>query len=75
MENVSYRSIRYLRTHSGVTGGRFSEIVGGMPSVDAGMGKVDQPAGGFECSQASAKGMTVIKVIRLSNLYTDSFKS
>jgi hypothetical protein len=46
-----------------------------MPSVDAGMGKVDQPAGGFECSQASAKGMTVIKVIRLSNLYTDSFKS
>jgi hypothetical protein len=69
-------SINPIFTHaSGVTGGRFSEIVGGMPSIDAVMGNVDQPAGGFECSQASAKGMTVTKAIRLSNLYTDSSKS
>jgi len=69
-------SINPIFTHaSGVTGGRFSEIVGGMPSVDAVMGKVDQPAGGFECSQSSAKSMTVTKAISLSNLYTDSSKS
>ena len=69
-------SINPIFTHaSGVTGGRFSEIVGGMPSIDAVMGNVDQPAGGFECSQASAKGITVTKAMTLSNLYTDSSKS
>jgi hypothetical protein len=69
-------SINPIFTHaSGVTGGRFSEIVGGMPSVDAVMGKVDGPASGIECAQTPAKGLTITKAMTLSNLYTDSSKS
>jgi hypothetical protein len=38
-------AINPIFTHpSGVTGGRFSEIVGGMPSIDAVMGKGEQLA-------------------------------
>jgi hypothetical protein len=49
-------SINPMFTHaSGVTCGRFSEITQGMPSADAVMGKVDQPAGGWECSASSSK--------------------
>src|ERR1700692_2527120 len=66
-------SINPIFTHaSGVTGGRFSEIVSGKQSVDAVMGNVDQPAGGFECAQSSE--MVVTKAISLNNLYTDSSK-
>jgi len=69
-------SINPIFTHaSGVTGGRFSEIVGGMASVDAVMGKVDGPASGIECAQTPAKGLTITKAMTLSNLYTDSSKS
>jgi hypothetical protein len=69
-------TINPIFTHaSGVTGGRFSEIVGGMASVDAVMGQVDQPASGIECAQSSAKGTTITKTITLSNLYTDGSKS
>jgi hypothetical protein len=69
-------SINPIFTHaSGVIGGRFSEIVGGMASVDAVMGKVDQPASGLECAESPAKGIPVTKAIALSNLYTDSSKS
>ena len=35
---------------SGIPGGRFSEILEDQPSVQAVMGDVDLPAGGFECS-------------------------
>ena len=63
-------------THaSGVEGGRFNEIVAGMPSVDAVMGEVDQPAGGFECSQSSAEPTVINDQIKLYNLYTDSSKT
>jgi hypothetical protein len=69
-------TINPIFTHaSGVTGGRFSEIVGGMASIDAVMGKVDQPASGIECAQSPAKGTTLTKTITLSNLYTDGSKS
>src|SRR5207249_4046018 len=36
---------------SGVIGGRFGEIASGKKSIDAVMHNVDQPAGGFECSE------------------------
>jgi hypothetical protein len=60
---------------SGVEGGRFSEIVGGMPSVDAVMRNVDQPAGGAECTLSPSDVLTVTQFIRLGNLYTDSAKT
>ena len=69
-------SINPMFTHaSGVTCGRFSEITRGMLSVDAVMGNVDQPAGGWECSASSSKNLVVNKTISLGNLYTDSSKS
>ena len=58
---------------SGITGGRFSEIVAGMPSVDAVTGQVDQPASGIECAQSDQTIVT--KAIWLRNLYTDSSKT
>jgi hypothetical protein len=68
-------SINPLFTHaSGGIGGRFSEIVSGNQSIDAVMGNVDQPAGGFECAQMPFSAMVVTKAISLSNLYTDSSK-
>jgi hypothetical protein len=68
-------SINPIFTHaSGVTGGRFSEIVSRRQSVDAVMGNVDQPAGGFECAQMPSSEMVVTKAISLNNLYTDSSK-
>ena len=61
-------------THaSGIEGGRFGEIMNGMPSVDAVMRNVDQPAGGPECSQSDRT--VVNESISLTNLYTDSSKS
>jgi hypothetical protein len=68
-------SINPIFTHaSGVIGGRFSEIVSGKQSVDAVMGNVDQPAGGFECAQMPPDELVVTKVMSLGNLYTDSSK-
>lgn len=67
--------INPMFTHaSGVIGGRFSEIVGGKQSIDAVMRNVDQPAGGFECSQWPPEEIVVTKEITLRNLYTDSSK-
>ena len=60
---------------SGVEGGRFSEIVQGMPSVDAVMGNVDQPASGAECSLSPSESLQVTKEMRLGSLYTDSSKT
>jgi len=69
-------SINPIFTHaSGVTGGRFSEIVGGMPSVEGVTANVDQPAGGFECAQWPPEEMIVAKGISLRNLYTDRSKA
>lgn len=63
-------------THaSGVICGRFPELAGGLPSVQAVMANVDQPAGGFECSQSSSKPTVINKDISLGNLYTDRSKS
>jgi len=59
---------------SGVTCGRFPELAG-MPSVEAVMANVDQPAGGFECSQSSSQPTIINKDLSLSNLYTDPSKS
>jgi len=68
-------SINPIFTHaSGVEGGRFSEIVQGMPSVDAVTGNVDQPASGGECALYPSDALKVTKEIALGNLYTDSSK-
>ena len=67
-------SINPMFTHaSGITGGRFPEIVAGMPSANAVMRNVDEPAGGWECSQTD--GMIVSSTISGSNYYTDSSKT
>src|SRR5258708_36132937 len=66
-------SINPIFTHaSGVTGGRFSEIDGGMPSVERGMANVAQPSGRFECAQWPPYDVSVDKRISLRNLYSDS---
>jgi len=69
-------SINPIFTHaSGVEGGRFSEIVAGVPSVDAVMLNVDQPAGGFECAQIPSEPTIVNNATQLGNLYTDTSKT
>jgi len=69
-------SIDPIYTHaSGVNCGRFGELANGLPSVGTVMANVDQPAGGFECSQSSSKPTIVNKDISLGNLYTDRSKS
>ena len=66
--------INPIFTHaSGIEGGRFSEIVSGMPSVDLVMRNVDQPASGSDCAQSDET--TVTKEISLNNLYTDSSRT
>ena len=60
---------------SGIEGGRFSEIVEGMPSVGAVTGNVDQPASSDECALYPSEALKVTKEIALSNLYTDSSKT
>jgi hypothetical protein len=60
---------------SGVEGGRFSEIVEGMPSLDAVAGNVDQPASGAECALYPSKAMRVRKSVSLGSLYTDGSKT
>lgn len=67
-------SINPIFSHaSGITGGRFPEIAARMPSVDAVMKRVDQPAGGWVCSQADT--MNVSSTISGSNYYTDKSKA
>jgi hypothetical protein len=69
-------SINPMFTHaSGGMCGRFSEATSGLPSVDAVMVDVPQPASGYECSAPSAHDLHVNKTITLSNLYTDNSKS
>ncbi len=61
-------------THaSGIAGGRFVEIVRGLPSIDAVLHNVDQPASGDECSQSDRTNVN--QSIYLINLYTDASKS
>jgi hypothetical protein len=68
-------TINPIFTHaSPVEGGRFYEIVQGMPSLDAVTANVDQPAGSNECAQYPSEVLTVTKSISLGNLYTDSSK-
>ncbi len=68
-------TINPIFTHaSGAPCGRFPEL-GGMPSIEAVMANVDQPAGGFECSQSSSQPTIINKNMSLSNLYTDRSKS
>ena len=69
-------TINPVFTHaSGVEGGRFSEIVEGMPSLDAVTANVDQPAGGGECTLDRSDALKVTETISLGNLYTDSSKT
>jgi hypothetical protein len=65
-------SINPMFTHARNIGG-FFEIAARMPSVDAVMRHVDQPAGGWECSQTER--MTVSSTISGSNYYTDKSKT
>jgi hypothetical protein len=68
--------INPIFTHaSGVEGGRFSEIVEGMPSVDAVMRNVDQPASGAECALNQSQAPKSTQAIELGSLYTDSSKT
>jgi hypothetical protein len=63
-------------THaSGIEGGRFSEIAEGMPSLDAVMKNVDQPANGTECALYPSASLKITKEIAMNNLYTDSSKT
>lgn len=67
-------TINPMFTHaSGVMGGRFLEIVAGMPSVDAVMHNMDYTAGGIDCWQTDK--MVVTSAISLVNLYTDKSKT
>lgn len=77
LTHKKYRlSIEPMFTHaSGITCGRFAETTGGLPSFDAVMANVDQPAGGWECSVDSARPLTVSKTVSLGNFYTNSSKS
>jgi hypothetical protein len=69
-------SIDPIFIHAGpVSGGRFDEIVGQMPSVIAVTSNVDHPASGNECAQYPFEKMIVSKVMWFSNLYTDSSKT
>jgi hypothetical protein len=69
-------TINPVFTHaSGVEGGRFSEIVEGMPSLDAVTANVDQPAGGAECTLEPSDALKVTDAMSLGNLYTDSSKT
>jgi IPT/TIG domain len=68
-------SIDPMFTHaSGIIGGRFSEFASGKQSIEAVMGNVDQPAGGFECAAMPADAIVVNESLSLANLYTDSSK-
>ncbi|HEY7097308.1 MAG TPA: IPT/TIG domain-containing protein [Terriglobales bacterium] len=60
---------------SPVEGGRFDELLGNKPSVNAVMQNIDRPAGGFECSEPKAKPTIVTKDMSLANLYTDSART
>jgi IPT/TIG domain len=60
---------------SGVEGGRFSEIVDRMSSVDAVTRNIDQPASGAECALYPSERLKVTRSISLGNLYTDSSKA
>ena len=65
-----------LFAHAGpVTGGRFSEVMNGQPSVQAVMRDVDLPAGGFECSLFPLPTSRVNSAITLRHLYTDPAKA
>ncbi|HEY6945475.1 MAG TPA: IPT/TIG domain-containing protein [Candidatus Acidoferrum sp.] len=67
-------SINPMFTHaSGIIGGRFPEVTARMPSVNAVMRNVEQPAGGWECSQSDT--MMVTSTMSLRNLYTDKSKT
>jgi hypothetical protein len=81
-QTLNLRRGKYLLTidpifghASGIIGGRFGEIVGGMPSIGAVMRNVDQPAGGWECAQWPPEEMTITESVSLANLYTDSSKT
>lgn len=60
---------------SPVPGGRFSEILNNQPSVQAVMGDVERPAGGFECSLTPLPKTRVSPAITLLDLYTDPAKA
>jgi hypothetical protein len=69
-------SIDPIFTHaSGIEGGRFPEIAGGIASVEAVMRNVDQPASGDECSVSRPHLLVVNATISLDSLYTDSSKT
>lgn len=70
-------SINPIFAHaSGITGGRFPEITARMPSVEAVMRHVEQPAGGWECSQSDTSDtMVVTDTLSGGSVYTDKSKT
>lgn len=70
-------SINPIFSHaSGITGGRFPETTARMPSVEAVMRHVEQPAGGWECSQSDTSDtMVVTETLSGGSVYTDKSKT
>lgn len=60
---------------SGIQGGRFSEVTGGMPSVDLVMTQVEQPASPTDCSVDGKLSEPINSEVSLWNLYTDNTKT
>jgi hypothetical protein len=62
-------------THaSGVTGGRFYEVTGGMASVGLVMGTMAGPPGPWDCAQWPPEEIAITTKVSLQNLYTDNSK-
>jgi hypothetical protein len=59
---------------SGVTGGRFYEVTGGMSGVRLVMGTMDGPPGPSECAQWPAPEIAITTKVSLQNLYTNNSK-
>lgn len=57
---------------SGVIGGRLDEAIGGQPSVEAVMAKIDRPRGGFECGHCAGTKLT--DSFSMISFYTDVAK-
>ena len=57
---------------SGVVGGRFDEVIGDKPSVQAVMQRVDRPAGGFECATSDRSSLP--GSVTMTSFFTDDSK-
>jgi hypothetical protein len=59
---------------SGIEGGRFTEVVSGMPSLDLVMANVEQPSNASDCASVTYGDLIVTNTLKLTDLYTNSLK-